>query len=413
MLDQKDRAGRTDLADERLQPCRFLVAHARHRFVEQHQARPARQGHADLERPPLAVRELVDAEAGPRPQADVVEHGAGALEQRPLAPHRAPRGQAAAGDRLNGQGDVVEHARAAEQTRDLERAHQAAPGPFVRRQAGDVDAVEDDAAAVLAQAAEARPMSSRRCRSADERGGFRRASPAGRRRRWRPGRRSACAGRARRAGEGPRCRAGSRSWRGRLRDASRQQPDQTVAREEDDREQHPAGPEFPVPGVGREHLLHQQQGGGPDQAAPDRGDAAEDDHHHERAGLRPVQHVRADVALQVDAERAGDAAERAGDDEEHQLVAVGRKAERLGADVVVAQGEHGPAEARRHEAGQADQGQRQHAEGDVVEDDRVLEVDDPVADAELRAGADVQALVAAVALDRVRQIEQHLCRRRA
>ena len=161
-------------------------------------------------------------------------------------------------------------------------------------------------------------------------------------------------------------------------------------------------------GVRAEHFLQEQQHGRADEAAPDRGDAAEDHHHHQRARLRPVQHVRADVALQVHAQRTGDAAERAGDDEDDELAAVDRKAERLGADVVVAQREHGAAEARGHEAGERDQRQHEDRERDVVERERVLEIEHAVAEREERAGADVEAFVAAVALHRVGEVVQHL-----
>jgi hypothetical protein len=54
-----------------------------------------------------------------------------------------------------------------------------------------------------------------------------------------------------------------------------QQPGQALAREQDDAEQHPAGPELPVRRVRGEHLLQQQQGGGTGEPAPDRGDAAQ------------------------------------------------------------------------------------------------------------------------------------------
>ena len=53
-------------------------------------------------------------------------------------------------------------------------------------------------------------------------------------------------------------------------------------------------------GVGRRALPPgSEQHRGAEHAAPEPADAAEDHHDHQRARLRPVQHVRADVALLV------------------------------------------------------------------------------------------------------------------
>ena len=137
--------------------------------------------------------------------------------------------------------------------------------------------------------------------------------------------------------------------RPRARDA---QAGDALAREQHDGEQHPAGPELPVLGsTPTSSFLKQQQHGRAEHAAPERADAAEDHHHHQRARLRPVQHVRADVALQVrrSARRRGRASAPA-TTKHDELVAEDRKAERLGAHLVVAEREHGAAEARRREA---------------------------------------------------------------
>ena len=176
-----------------------------------------------------------------------------------------------------------------------------------------------------------------------------------------------------------------------------QQARQPAPREQHHGQQHPAGPELPVLRVRRDAFLQQQQHRGAEHAAPQRRHAAEDDHHHQRARLRPVQHVGADVALLVDAERAGEAAEHAGGDEDDQLAAVGREAERLGALVVVAHRDDGTAEPRAGEAVQPPQGRAQHRQRHVVERRRVLQVQAE----ERRTRTDVQALVAAVAFDRV------------
>ena len=89
-----------------------------------------------------------------------------------------------------------------------------------------------------------------------------------------------------------------------------------------------------------------------------------------------------------------------------RLHAVGRKAERLGAQVVVADGDarRGRSASARRRAGRraSPRARRGRRSRRCV---RVLQVE---AEAEQRAGADVEALVAAVALDRVGQVEQHL-----
>ena len=75
------------------------------------------------------------------------------VEERLLAAHRAPERQARAAARLHGKRKVVERRQRLEQPGDLVRAHQAAGDPLVRRQPGDVLALEQDPAAVRQQRA--------------------------------------------------------------------------------------------------------------------------------------------------------------------------------------------------------------------------------------------------------------------
>ena len=72
-----------------------------------------------------------------------------------------------------------------------------------------------------------------------------------------------------------------------------------------------------------EQQQHHRAHHGPDQRAH----AAQDDHEHDLAGARPVHEVRGEVLRLVDEQRAGQPAHGAGDDEGHELVAIGREAD--------------------------------------------------------------------------------------
>src|SRR2546421_5739932 len=126
-----------------------------------------------------------------------------------------------------------------------------------------------------------------------------------------------------------------------------EEPGNTLGRQHDDGEQHDAhreagmvlvvGRELREPGdaVVGDQVLEAEQHRGADDAAPERADAAQNHHDHQRAGLDPVKQARADIARLVGDQRAGKAADAAGDDEAEELVAIDRKADRFGARFVL------------------------------------------------------------------------------
>src|SRR5258708_14925363 len=120
-----------------------------------------------------------------------------------------------------------------------------------------------------------------------------------------------------------------------------QQSGDALGRQHHDGEQHNADGEpgvvlvvrrersDPADAIVGDQVLQAEEHRGAYQAAPERADTTEDHHDHQRARLDPVQQARAHIAALIRDERAGEAGDRAGDDEAEQLVAVDREADRL------------------------------------------------------------------------------------
>ena len=104
------------------------------------------------------------------------------------------------------------------------------------------------------------------------------------------------------------------------------------------------------PMMPRQHLFQHQKHDGADHRAEQRAHAAEHHHDHQFAGAGPVHHRRADEVGVVGEQRAGEAADGAGDHEADQPVAVGGKADRLHAPLVGARALDHHAEARIDDA---------------------------------------------------------------
>jgi hypothetical protein len=134
-------------------------------------------------------------------------------------------------------------------------------------------------------------------------------------------------------------------------------------------------------------------------------DPAEDHHDHQRPGLRPVEEPRAHEVALVGEQRAREAADGAGDDEAHQLVAVGREADRLHPRLVLADRLDDAPEARLDEPVHAVQRRGEDREHHVVEGDVVLEVQP---EADLGARREVEPVLAAVGLHRDEDVVHHL-----
>ena len=138
--------------------------------------------------------------------------------------------------------------------------------------------------------------------------------------------------------------------------------------------QHPAGPKLKVRCVGRQHFLHQQQGGCAQHTAPHGAHAAENYHYQQGGRLRPVQQIRAHIALQVGAEATGDSADYAGDNKDRQFAGKHRQAKRLGAHLVVAQRLHSAPETRVTKALKKNECQRQRCQCDVIKSSLIAQV---------------------------------------
>src|SRR5580765_3393390 len=94
-----------------------------------------------------------------------------------------------------------------------------------------------------------------------------------------------------------------------------------AAAEEDHRQnEERSEPELPVRGPSLENLLDDEQGERAEHRPGGRRHAAEDDHEHQVARLLPGHQARGDVVDMVAVERAGEAAQGAGDDERGQPV---------------------------------------------------------------------------------------------
>src|SRR5436190_12612383 len=116
----------------------------------------------------------------------------------------------------------------------------------------------------------------------------------------------------------------------RLRTSSIGAPENSgeAALEEDHRqdEQRPQD-HLPVLGPALEQLFQQDQRKGPQHRPRGARDAAEDHHEHEIAGLDPAHQAGRDVVGVVGVKRAGEPADRAGDDEGRQAIRIGREAD--------------------------------------------------------------------------------------
>src|SRR5215470_11212159 len=100
----------------------------------------------------------------------------------------------------------------------------------------------------------------------------------------------------------------------------------------------------------RQRLLKREQGDRAKQWTEHRAHAAEHRHHHEITRARPVHDRGTDEVGVVGKERAGKAADRAGDDEAGELVTIGRETDGAHAALVRARTLNNHAEARVHHA---------------------------------------------------------------
>ncbi len=125
--------------------------------------------------------------------------------------------------------------------------------------------------------------------------------------------------------------------------------------------------------------------------------------------LAPAEQIRRHVAVDGAEQRAGVAADGAGDDEAHELVGVGVEAERAHAHLVEAHALQHAAERRAREPDQQKIARHQRRQAEVIKVDPVAEVEKlPGADGDHRLDVDVGAVGAAGEAGVVKEREQHL-----
>ena len=122
-------------------------------------------------------------------------------------------------------------------------------------------------------------------------------------------------------------------------------------------------------------------------------------------GARPMHHGRADEVGMIGEQHAGETADRPGDYEAHEPVAVGRKADGAHAPIVRPRALDDQAEAGVHQAPDEVRGGEQQGEAQIVEHGPVGQVYEP---AELAAPVDGQAVIAAVARQADADVIDHL-----
>ena len=146
VLDDQDGQVRRQPADQIDRAPGLRGAHPRRRLVQAEEHRLRGEGDADLEVPLLAVREVRGELRLLPTEPDGVEDRPRAVDQvavRAVVPVDGP----GVAPRLHGDAHVLEGARAGQDVRHLVGAGDRLPGDRVRRQARDILAVEDDAAA--------------------------------------------------------------------------------------------------------------------------------------------------------------------------------------------------------------------------------------------------------------------------
>src|SRR3954464_9201005 len=178
-----------------------------------------------------------------------------------------------------------------------------------------------------------------------------------------------------------------------------------TALEEDDRQDEQRSEDhWPVLRIALEELLDQNQRKGAEHRAGRTGDAAEDHHEHEIAGLHPAHEPRGDVVRMVRVKRAGEAADCAGDREGDQPKRVGREADGARARFIRLCRTQDHAEARLDNPMDEVEHDQHEREAQVVELYGVAEVDE----AELAAGLEPHAIVAAEDVERDAEVIEHL-----
>ena len=140
-----------------------------------------------------------------------------------------------------------------------------------------------------------------------------------------------------------------------------------VAHQQHARDEQRSEEQHPVLGIVRQHVAEREEERRAEDRADQRVGRAQDDHRQKLAGQLPAQHRWIDELGVVRHQRAGQAGDAARDHEDHELVGIGRKADRGGAALVVADAADHHAEFGAHQPVRQPEYQHQQDQHDVIE----------------------------------------------
>ena len=377
---------------------RFLRSHAGQRLIEQQQLGPGRQRQGDVE---LALRAVRQGASGPVEnivEADRPRQGERAVVQCRFRRAPAQAAEAGTGLRLHGQQQIVEHRVLAEHAGDLEAARQAVPHAPVRRQGGQFDAVQRQAASVQRQQAgdqiDQRGLA--RAIRTDQRMDFARLD------------REVDVVHGDQPAKMLEQILGDEQAHAGVPGVldQRRQP---LGGQEHDQDQQQAQRPAPVLGIQLQRLRQRQPDRSAQRRAPAPAQAADHHHHQQRGRFGPVHQRRADEPVMAGEQRAGQPGHRAGGDKRGELDPLHRIAERFHAGFIVADAPQRVAETRDSDA--VEEGEQQRGEGEHHPVERALL---RVVESHPQVQRRIESVTVVAAADPQRdpQVVQHLARRR-
>ena len=429
VIDQDDREGPVEGADQVGDADALVRREAGQRLVEQQELGARRERQGDLEQALVAVGQVRrdgpglvgEADGGEEPQRLVVQVG----EAPAVGEHR----EAAAMLRLRRDPHVLEHRERVEDADDLERARDAQRDDPVGEERGDGRAADPCLATVGGQEPRQEVEEGRLAGAvrADDRAQLAAAHLEGRA--VHRGEGAEAPGEAadleqglhgrRRAGR-RRGRRDRRDRRGRGRVAgdlgapaeaaqTLGDADDAVRREHDEGDEDHAEVDEPVLGPRRERVAHEDEDGRAHGRADEAPHAADEGHGGDLARHRDVERLRIGEVQEEGVERAGEAAERARDDERGELVALDVVPDEAGALLVLADRLEHATEGRVDDAPEEPDRRGGERGGRVVVDALVGEVEAERAEAQGEALDAAEAVLAARHGRRaIDDVEEHL-----
>ena len=148
MFDQQHGIGAFQAFEQIGQPCRFLVPHARHGFIQQDHPWFERQSHGDFQRALFAMRQLSGNQAGPRTKPDGLQQGLCGAIEAVVGINRRPEPQRLVRPRLHRKSDIAEGGQRGNDRGNLEGACQAQARALRHAGRGNVAPVKQDVSCI-------------------------------------------------------------------------------------------------------------------------------------------------------------------------------------------------------------------------------------------------------------------------